>query len=57
MAITNGEPEENYCSALSESQKGQPFLSSKRGPVSKHVSGLGTNKNMAMSPEGIQNQE
>jgi NAD(P)H-flavin reductase len=46
------EREENYCSAQSESQKDQHFLSSKRGPISKYISGLGTNKNTVMGPDG-----
>jgi hypothetical protein len=41
-----------YCSHSSSQ------ISRRRGgPISKHISGLGTNKNMAMGPDGTRNQE
>jgi hypothetical protein len=38
-------------------QKYQPLLSSKRDPVSKHINGLGMNKNFVMGPEKVRNKE
>jgi hypothetical protein len=34
-----------------------PSLVNRGGPISKHVPGFGTNKNMVMDPDGTRNQE
>jgi hypothetical protein len=41
----------------SESATIRPLLSWKRGLISKHISDLGTNKNMAMGCDWAQNKE
>jgi hypothetical protein len=42
--------------SVAPTQKDQPLLSSKSDPISQHISGLGTNKNFDMGPDGAWNK-
>jgi hypothetical protein len=47
----------HYCTNESSSQAFRSYEFRYSGHISKHVSGLGTNKNVVMGPNGARNQE
>jgi hypothetical protein len=53
--LTHAELRCNKCSSLL--RKSKPSSCWKGGSISKHTSGLGTNKNMAMGPNGGEDQQ